>query len=268
MHSPVFKNLMVKLLTVQTLPSSQLPATVRDSTDWKNWLAAGFVEAERRGACLSFRVLDREALREIFHQKFPGEATNDGSAVDNLRAFGDSKARIRLAQGVCFLRGQQAANVNGRAVDVGEITQHFGVFAAVLRTLHCDWLCLVENLDIFLQAERVVGDDWLLLHAYGRVGKEGLQKIHCRKMLVFSDYDFVGLEEFLRVQEVFPEARFFMPEHYDALWSQYAKPLKKRDSGEQVITRRVRETRHPVVASIREQLLRTGRFLEQQALFL
>lgn len=259
---------MLKLLEVETMPNSNLSMTVRGSTDWQNWLAAGFVEAERRGSSLYFRVIDREALREIFHQKFPGEADNDGSAVDNVRAFGDSKARARTTQGVCFLRGWQTASINGCTVDLDEATQRFGLFAAVLSDLQADQICLVENLDSFLQAEKVVGTDWLLLHTYGRVGKEWLQKISCHEMLVFSDYDFVGLEEFLRVRDVFPEARFFMPDQYEALWIKYAKPLKKRDGGEQLATRRVSGSQHPVVVSIREQLLRTGKFLEQQALFM
>lgn len=259
---------MLKLLEVETMPSSMISMTVKGSPDWQNWLAAGFIELERRGASRSFRVMDREALREIFHQKFPGEADDDGSAVDNVRAFADSKARARASQGVCFLRGWQPVSLNSHTVDLGEATLKFGLFAAVLSNLKADRICLVENLDSFLQAEMVVGADWLLLHAYGRVGKEWLGKISCREMLVFSDYDFVGLDEFLRVQEVFPKARLFMPEHYEDLWVRYAKPLKKRDDGEQLATRRVVESQRPEVVAIREQLLRTGKFLEQQAIFI
>jgi hypothetical protein len=268
MRSPVFKNFMLKLLVAETMPSSSIPMTVKGSGDWQNWLAAGFIEAERRGTSLSFRVTDRETLRGIFHQKFPGEAEGDGSAVDNLRAFADSKARARASQGVCFLRGWQRVRVNEVDVDLGEATQRFGLFAAVLSDLKAERICLVENLDSFRQAEKVFGTDWLFLHTYGRVGKEWLQKISCREMLVFSDYDFVGLEEFLRVREAFPEAQFFMPEQYEALWVKYAKPLKNRDGGEQLATRRVSESQYPVVVALREQLLRTGKFLEQQALFL
>jgi hypothetical protein len=268
MHSPVFKSFMIKLLKVDTMPCSRIPMTVSDSIDWQNWLTSGFIEAERRGSSLSFRVIDRDALRTIFHQKFPGEANNDGSAVDNVRAFGDSKARARVSQGVCFLRGWQPVSLNGYTVDLGEATQQFGLFAAVLSSLHADRICLVENLDSFLQAEKVLGTDWLLLHTYGRVGNEWLQKIGCREMLVFSDYDFVGLDEFLRAQEAFPEAQFFMPEQYEALWVKYAKPIKKRDDGGQLATRRVSESKQPTVVAIREQLLRTGKFLEQQALFI
>ena len=259
---------MLKLLEAETIAESNLSMTVRDSPDWQNWLAAGFVEMERKGSSASFRVIDREALREIFHQKFPGEAEDDGSAADNVRAFGDSKARARNSHGVCLLRGWQPASINDCTVDLDEMTQKFGLFAAVLNRLQADRICIVENLDCFRQAEKLLGTDWLLLHAYGRVGRKWLGKIICREMLVFSDYDFVGLEEFLRVREVFPEAQFYWPEQYEALCVSYAKPLKKRNEGEQLATRRVRESQHPTVVSLREQLLRTGKFLEQQALFI
>jgi hypothetical protein len=268
MHSPVFKRFMLKLLVVETMPNSMIPMTVSDSADWENWLTSGFVEVERRGTSISYRVINREALRTIFYQKFPGEAENDGSAIDNVRAFGDSKARARVSQGVCFLRGWQSVSLNGYTVDLGEATRHFGLFAAVLSDLQADRICLVENLDSFLQAEKVLSTDWVLLHTYGRVGNEWLQKIRCQEMLVFSDYDFVGLDEFLRVRDAFPEAQFFMPEQYEALWVKYAKLLNKRDDSGQIATRRVRESNYPLVVAIREQLLRTGKFLEQQALFI
>ena len=267
MRSPVFKRFMVKMLEAETVSLSSLPMLVKRSPDWETWLAAGFIELERRGSVRTYRVIDREALRAIFYQKFPGEAEDDGSAVDNVRAFGDSKARVRISQGVCLMRGWQSTSVNGHTVNLSEMTGHFGLFAAVLQSLQAERVCIVENLDSFRQAEKVIGSDWLLLHSYGRVGREWLQKITCLEMLVFSDYDFVGLDEYLRVQEVFPKARFFLPDHYEQLWGKYAKPLKKRDNGAQFASRRVIESQHPTVASIREQLLRTGKFLEQQALF-
>lgn len=239
----------------------------KQSVDLQNWLDAGFVEKEQRGSHIIYRVIDREAMRDIFYQKFPNEAEGDGTAMDNMRAFADSKARARISQGVCLLRGWHLVQINGDKVDLDKMTRRFGLFATVLQSLEFKRVCIVENLDCFRQAEGVVGTDWLLLHSYGRVGREWLQKVACHEMLVFSDYDFVGLDEFLRVCEVFPEAQFFLPENYEELWRKYAKPLKKRNDGEQIASRRVMGSQHPAVISIREQLLRTGKFLEQQALF-
>lgn len=259
---------MLKLLEAETLPSSMVSRTISQSADWQNWLTAGFIELERHGSKRIFRVLDREALCDIFYQKFPGEANDDGSAVDNVRAFGDSKARARTSQGVCLLRGWQAVALNGYMVDLEEMTTRFGLFATAQGNLTADRICIVENLDCFRIAEKVVGTNWLLLHTYGRVGKEWLQKIESREVLVFSDFDFVGLDEYLRIQEVCPAAQFYIPDDYEKLWTRYAKPLKKRDAGEQLPTRRVIESQHPTVVSIRDKLLRTGKFLEQQALFI
>lgn len=268
MRNPLFKRFMLKLLELETIPSSNLSMTVRQSPDWEAWLAAGFIELERQGSCRTFRVINREALRQIFHQKFPGEDEDDGTAVDNVRAYGDSKARVRSSQSVCLMRGWQTAIINSHSVDLNEMTMQFGLFAVVLDNLTADRICIVENLDSFRQAEKVIGKDWLFLHAYGRVGKEWLQKIKCQEILVFSDYDFVGLDEYLRVKGVFPFAKFYLPEAYETLWVKYAKPLKKRNDGEQLASRRVIESLYPEVVSIREQLLRTGKFLEQQALFI
>jgi hypothetical protein len=268
MRSPIFKRFMLKMLDKDTIPFSNVPMHVYQSADWNSWLAAGFIQQERHGTKITFRILDRAALREVFQQKFPGEATDDGSAVDNVRAFGDSKARARESQSVCLLRGWQFATINTQFVNLGEMTEQFGLFAAALKSLDIERACIVENLDSFRNAEQVLGKDWVFLHPYGRVGNEWLQKIQCREMLVFSDYDFVGLDEFLRVQRQFPYAKFFMPAQYETLWACYAKPIKKRDEGEQRPSRLVSESTHPLVVAIREQLLRTGKFLEQQALFI
>lgn len=259
---------MFKILEQETIAQSNVPMFVSTSEDWQSWLAAGFVQMERHGSKVTFRIIDRESLRGIFRQKFPGEATDDGSAVDNVRAFGDSKARARESQNVCLLRGWQTATINGHPVDLGKMTEQFGLFATVLASLDTERACLVENLDSFRQAEQVLGKDRVYLHTYGRVGHEWLKKIQCREMLVFSDYDYVGLDEFLRVQRQFPHAHFFMPAEYEALWGSYAKSLKRRDEGEQRPSRLVSESNHPLVVAIREQLLRTGKFLEQQALFI
>ncbi|MBK7935590.1 MAG: hypothetical protein IPJ82_00190 [Lewinellaceae bacterium] len=226
MRSPVFKRFMLKVLVAETFPSSMIPMAAQQSSDLVNWLEAGFIEKEQRGRHIIYRVIDREALWEVFYQKFPGEADDDGSAVDNVRAFADSKARARTTQGVCFLRGWQSVLLNGCTVDLSETTQQFGLFAAVLSDLKADRICLVENLDGFLQAEKVVGTDWLLLHTYGRVGKGG-SKIGCREMPVFLTTIFVGLEEFLRVREALSRCSIFYARTLRGPWVKICQTPQK-----------------------------------------
>ena len=80
-------------------------------------------------------------------------------------------------------------------------------------------------------------------------------------MLVFVDYDFNGLEEFLRIKEVFDFAQLYIPENYDELFNKYSQSLKGNKAE---MTKRIKQSSDRNVIKIRESIIRNNRFLEQQ----
>ena len=80
-------------------------------------------------------------------------------------------------------------------------------------------------------------------------------------MLVFVDYDFNGLEEFLRIKEVFDFAQLYIPENYDELFNKYSQSLKGNKTE---MTNRIKQSSDRNVIKIRESIIRNNRFLEQQ----
>jgi hypothetical protein len=102
------------------------------------------------------------------------------------------------------------------------------------------------------------------LHKYGRVGTEFLKRIQANEVMVFSDFDLIGLNEYLKVKEVFREAALFVPANFDSLFERYSTPLPEK----QLASALVRSSTDPVVRKIREMVLKSNRFLEQEILLL
>ena len=82
--------------------------------------------------------------------------------------------------------------------------------------------------------------------------------------MVFSDYDLIGLGEYLRVKETFPHATLYIPENFTALFEKYAAPLPEK----QVAAGKVKDSTEKIVVEIREMVLKSNRFLEQEILLL
>lgn len=160
-----------------------------------------------------------------------------------------------------MLRGFETIKVNENDLNLDEYTNKFKLFACNAEKIEAKQICIVENLDTFLVAERLLGKGFIFLHKYGRIGKESLRYLFTQQLLVFVDYDFNGLEEFLRIKEVFDFAQLYIPENYEELFAKYSQSLK----GNKVeMTNRIKQSLDSNVIKIRESIIRNNRFLEQQ----
>jgi len=79
--------------------------------------------------------------------------------------------------------------------------------------------------------------------------------------LVFVDYDFNGLEEFLRIQEIVDYAKLYIPENYEELFAKYSKSLTNNKAQ---MTNKIKQSLDKNIIRIRESVSRNNRFLEQQ----
>lgn len=211
------------------------------------------------------RVKDATSFTQYLDRNFPGRHdVATAGPVGNVRRYRDSKAGKGTAAGVVLLRGRGMIDLNGEAFDLGYATERFGCAAALRPTVRAPRLATVENLDSFLRAEAVLGQDRVYLHPYGRIGSGSFAGLESDDILHFGDYDYVGLDEYLRLKSAYPQLEFHLPAALDAYWERYARPLK-RDA---TITARVRESQDPAVLRVRTLLETTNHFLEQQALFL
>lgn len=247
------------------MAKSQLPASFRRSNAYGQLSAAGIVVEISKGAGKVIAVTDTAALEAFLNKQFPNRTENsERTAVGNLYDYRSSKAGSRTRQQVVLLRGQASIFINGQSVDLDAHCRVHGCFSALQPSLNAPKICVVENLDCFLRAEEVIGDDWVFIHPYGRWGSNTVREIDCQELLHFGDYDYTGLNDYLLLRQSKKSARLHLPADLEARWQRYSTPLKK---GAQP-SKRVSESELPEVRKVLQLLSTTNRFLEQQALFI
>lgn len=251
-----------QLLKGEAISYSALSSRIKGSSTFKQLLASGILEKTKAGRGFCFVVSDTSRYQDFFHTTFPEKGASV-SKSGNIRQFRDSKARKVDTEPVFFLRGFTEICLQGETLDLSHYTQNFGLFAAKSPILEAEKVCFVENLQPFLGAENLLGNDYVFLHKYGRIGVKSIKPFKFQEVLVFVDYDFNGLDEYLRIKSVFPQARLHFPENFDVLFERYAKSLQENKA---IASAQVKSSFLPEVVRIRDLVERHHRFLEQEIL--
>ena len=116
-------------------------------------------------------------------------------------------------------------------------------------------------------AEKTISDEFTFIHTYGRIATKNFRNIETSEILFCPDYDFVGLNEYLKMKSLYPDTKLFFPANYEELFGEFCKPLKKKNGKEQQPTAQVLSCTEEIVSRVCKQLLETKHFLEQQIIF-
>ncbi|MBW6536587.1 MAG: hypothetical protein K0B11_16375 [Mariniphaga sp.] len=268
MQNKTFKNFVQKILSEGKISASQVGNSVKRTSDFKILLNGGFIQylpAVTGGG--SYHLKSQEALKKYFSEKFPEEFKNNLSAIDNVHSFRNTKAAKRASQNVILIRGEETVILNGFETNLKQFTEKYGTFSVVLKTLDANKVCFVENLDSYLLAEKIITNGFIFIHTYGGIGKSTVNKVKAKEILVFPDYDFKGLHNYLLVKSVFPNTKLFVPENYETLFAIKSRTIKTRQGREQQPSKQVVECEEEIVVKIRSDIFRHRKFLEQQAVF-
>ena len=241
---------------------NQVPKSVRNSLHFQNLLQAKIIDTEKSGRGSRIIIKSPESFESFFSKYFSTDEVIEITKASNIKKLRDSKARKTKSPSIFFIRGYKNIKLNGENLDLSKYTRSFGLFSVQQPKIQTDKICFVENLDSFLNAEKLFGDDFIYLHKYGRIGIDSLKEISAKEILVFVDYDFNGLDEYLRIKSVYENAKLFMPENFDELFENYSKVI----DGKQQQSERVLESKLNEVIRIRELVSKTNRFLEQEIL--
>ena len=245
------------------IPLSKIPTGIVNSHVFKNLVDSNIIQIVKNGRGKIARVKNPESYQKFITTYFPQQM--DGSSRSaNIARFRNSKATGRIGSNISFLRGKTNIQVNGIAIDLAEYTDKFGLFSAYNPEISVSKLCFIENLEVFLFAETILDPSYTYLHKYGRVGKEFLTRIKASEVLVFPDYDLVGLHEYLVIQKAFPSATLFLPDNFEDLFKSFAAILPEK----QIASSAVKNSVNPLIIKIREMVLKSNRFLEQEILLL
>jgi hypothetical protein len=268
MQNKTFKNTIHRLLCEGKVNASSIGSTVKKSSDFSTLLSAGIIEyTQAKTGGGAYFVRKKDDLEKYYSNKFPAEMKNEFSSIDNVNAFRNTKAAKRESQNVILIRGYQKAVLNETETDLRYYTENFSTFSAVLKNLIADRVCFVENLDSFLMAERVIGNEHVFVHTYGGMSQSVVKKISAKEILIFPDYDYIGLKNYLLIKDIFPDTQLFIPENYDFLFETKSRTIETKQGREQQPTKRVLESKDELVVKIRTDIFKHKQFLEQQAVF-
>jgi hypothetical protein len=249
-----------KLKEDSFLTEKAIPKTVLSSPHFKGLVFSFIIEKTKSGRGFRYEINKLIEFDNFFKAYFP-EDIEIKDKSDNVRKFRNSKIQKTVSTPIFMLRGFETIRINGNELNLENYTSKFQIFACNAERIEAKHICIVENLDTFLVAEKLLGKSFVFLHKYGRIGKESLKCLSIKYLLVFVDYDFNGLEEFLRIKEVFDFAQLHIPENYDELFNKYSQSLKGNKAE---MTNRIKQSTDINVIRIRESVIRNNRFLEQQ----
>ena len=253
-------NTYKKLKEDSFLTEKAIPKTVLSSPHFKGLVSSLILEKTKSGRGFRYEVNKTNEFENFFKTHFP-EDIEVKDKSDNVRKFRNSKIQKTVSKPIFMLRGFEKIKVNNNEINLEDYTNKFQLFACNADKIEAKHICIVENLDTFLVAEKLLGKNFVFLHKYGRIGKESLNCLCVNQLLVFVDYDFNGLEEFLRIKEVFEFSQLYIPENYDELFQKYSQSLKGNKAE---MTNRIKQSSDDNVIKIRESIIRNNRFLEQQ----
>ncbi|WP_231891895.1 Wadjet anti-phage system protein JetD domain-containing protein [Tenacibaculum ovolyticum] len=259
---------MNKIIREERLNSSSVAQSVKKSGDFKTLLTCGFIEYQKAvSGGGSYFVKNKEKLKKYFTDKFPKQLHESFTADANVGTFRNTKIGKRISQNIILVRGFKNIQINDKIVDLGKFTKDFGAFSAQVNTIKTENICIVENLDSFLQAEKIMNKNTVFIHPYGGLSKSVVKKLNSNEIWVFPDYDYKGLQNYLMVKSIFPDSQLFYPKDYENLFKKYSRSIKTKNGKEQNPHKTVQESNDPLVCKIRTDIYQTKRFLEQQALF-
>jgi len=251
-----------KELKTRSVPSALVPKSVRNSLVFKNLQHAKIIDTRKAGRGSIFFVKDSESYDSFFSQHFSEVDSSLITKASNILKLRDSKARRVESKPLFLLRGFGTVLINQSKVDLKHYTETYGLFSILNPSIKASKICFVENLESFLKAERLFGADYTYVHKYGRIGVRSLSSFECNEVIVFVDYDFNGLDEYLRVKSHFSNASLYLPANFDELFKNSSKPI----NGQQKQSKRVAASVLPEVIKIRELVSKTSYFLEQEIL--
>lgn len=268
MQNKTFKNFIKKILTEGKISASQVGHSIKRTGDFTTLLNGGFIEhSPTKTGGGNYLIKNREALEKYFIDKFPNETSNALTAIANVNSMRNTKSGKKESQNVILIRGQETIKLNGIETDLKKYTDSYGTFSATVKSLEATKVCFVENLDSFLLAEQVIDNSFTFIHTYGGIGKSVVSKTIAKEILVFPDYDFKGLHNYLLVKSVFPRTQLFVPNDYETLLKTKSRTIKTKQGRVQQPSKSVLDCEEEIVVKIRSDIFKTGHFVEQQAIF-
>lgn len=269
--------ILLELINKQYVTKSDLSSSVRRKLE--SLFDIGALIEERSGAGWRIVVTNPEAISSFATSQYPGgleTLTNTTpSRSESVFLYRDAKRGKNTSGEPVLIRGFSNASLVSRKgeLNVGSITEIAGVMSFILSDDQ-EWnyngarVALVENIEPFLHFEERFEDFDAVIYYAGRMSERFLNWLSYQtfEMVLFCDYDPVGLQEYLRLKKRYVnQVSLFIPNNFRALLKHHGKAKLMRDSS--AIISKLRQEKDEIVKNVLSILEDFGTGLEQEILW-
>ena len=154
-----------KLKEDSFLTEKAIPKTVLNSHHFKGLVSSLILEKTKSGRGFRYKISKPTEFDNFFITHFPEEIEVKDKS-DNVRKFRNSKVQKTVSTPIFMLRGFETIKVNNNEINLEDYTNKFQLFACNADKIEAKRICIVENLDTFLVAEKLLGKNFVFLHKY------------------------------------------------------------------------------------------------------
>lgn len=268
------RNFLIKLVSKERISGSSVSGKVKSGI--QNLREAGFIGWERSGRGGVYVARAPERIKKLLESTGYHGSQHLTPRASAVALHGDAHAgkndtlifHLSVKGTVCW-------HNHGKVVHLTRIINDCGMASLIVRP-EDKWstnspIALVENLDLVVNADRyfknIPFEGSIIYYAGWASGKtlEWLKQQNNPPRIILPDYDLIGLNNYLKLKNIFPEIKLYIPDNLEELVRRYgnAKRLKDQSGhGYRVVTD---DADAQMVLTLIEKY---GQCLDQEALIL
>lgn len=253
------------------LVDSKIPKSVKGSNWFKQLNEIGVIYNEKSGRGRVYKINDIQKYTQLLKAKVNIENPTIENKIDSTRVLRNSKGKGNFEQIAYFIiKGNRDIIIEEFLIPLKSYSHFFGGFLINdLTKLNGNKVALIENKKFFIEAFKIVPEEFICIHKYGRWSASDFQNLNeMQAITFFGDYDLLGLDEFLKLKEIQSHSNFFIPDNFDTLFNSYSQIFDGSKKFNQNLTTRLKNVVDPTIAKIRDLVLKNNRILEQEALLI
>lgn len=247
-----------KLLEQGEAAESSIANRIRKSDIFSRLVNAEALVREKRGRGAVWKIAKREVVQAYRYHECPSFTPDEtrGERYNRIRATRDSKSSPRESYRLIFARSSVPFTLNGQTIVAQE------AIGRSLESITAKKVCFVENLENFMRETKLIDKGYVLLFPVGRLGMALFERIIADAVMHFGDLDYVGLNEYARVNGFFPDATLYIPNNYFENALKNGKTITKKQAASSALLRLCEKDRR--VKSVYDFIQRHNLFLEQE----
>lgn len=286
MNNEVWLKVLQKIADEEEIPFSQVPKSVREKLQqWGESSGAVSLQRSQAGAGRVFKVVNLRIVEKEIISLDPNIDVNalSSSRLRNLAINKDTKAGLTTLEYSYYLCKAIGDNVFVNEVNVSDVSKSIGCFALPVRNDSEGIICrgsllLVENQQLLDDLKWVPSSfTGIVLYYAGSLSarlRMWLTKSSFVSVILFPDYDAVGINNYANLVEMLPDAQWFWMHDWKMKLEKYGcKELRRKGNQESMfdtLWSNFKEYGFPdaKLESLMTEIRKQGKMLEQEAVLI